>query len=66
MPAPHENPPKEYGQWAGNPRGQRADEAKCIEAVWPKDGWIPYQCQRKRGHGPQGMYCRQHAKRYAE
>ena len=31
---------------------------KCIESVW--GGWTGHQCHRKRGHGPDGLYCRQH------
>ncbi len=52
-----------YGQWAGNPKGHPEDIAKCIKKVWPTDGYIiPHQCNRKRGHGPDGLYCKQHAK----
>lgn len=60
---PHENPPKVYGQWSGNPRGIPAKPDQCIKSVYG-DRWIPHQCTRKRGHGPKGMYCKQHAKRY--
>lgn len=53
-----------YGQWAGNPMGQREDPVRCIKEVWPQDGRsIPYQCLRKRGHGKDGLYCKQHAKK---
>ena len=39
-----------YGKWAGNPKGEREDKECCIEEVWPQQsGWIPYQCNRKRG-----------------
>ena len=35
----------------------------CIEEVWPRDRWsVPYQCTRRRGHGKDGLYCKQHAK----
>ena len=58
---------RRYGQWAGNPEGMREDPALCIEEVWPSGGaWIPRQCARKRGHGPDGLYCKQHAKRHTE
>jgi hypothetical protein len=54
-----------YGVWAGCPQGQAEDLTRCIEEVWPTDGsWIPYQCSRKRGHGPDGLYCKQHAKKH--
>lgn len=53
---------RRYGQWAGRSKGTREDPTKCIAEVWPSSGWIPYQCTRKRGHGPDGLYCKQHAK----
>jgi len=56
---------RRYGQWAGSEQGQPEDVTKCIEEVWPsarRGGWISYQCNRKRGHGPDGLYCKQHAK----
>jgi hypothetical protein len=58
---------RRYGCWAGNSAGTKEDESRCIEEVWPSSGgWIPYQCQRKRGHGPDGLYCKQHAKQHAK
>lgn len=33
-------------------------ETQCVEMVW--DHFASYQCQRKRGHGPGGRYCKQH------
>lgn len=52
-----------YGEWAGNPKGSKEDPERCITEVWPQyRGWIPGQCARKRGHGPDGEYCKQHAK----
>ena len=55
-----------YGVWQGCPLGQAEDLTRCIEEVWPSDGWVPYQCCRKRGHGPEGSYCKQHAKKYID
>lgn len=56
---------RRYGQWAGNPKGTPEDPECCIEEVWPtQGGWSPYQCSRKRGHGPDGLYCKQHAKKH--
>lgn len=54
--------PRRYGDWAGNPKGHAEDTKRCIVEVWPTsgNGWIPYQCSRKRGHGPDGLYCKQH------
>ena len=59
-----------YGDWAGNPSGTEECETDCITEVWPNrssgGGWAPYQCQRKRGFGPGGLYCKQHAKKLME
>ena len=58
-----------YGAWTGNPKGILEDETKCIEEVWPRgrvDGWFSWQCQRKRGYGPGGLYCKQHARKVEE
>lgn len=56
--------PRRYGQWAGNERGVAEDPKRCIEAVM--DGYHQKQCARKRGHGKDGLYCKQHAKRNPE
>ena len=59
-----------YGEWAGNPGGVKERAADCITEVWPSSygggGWAPYQCCRKRGFGPGGLYCKQHAKKLME
>lgn len=50
-----------YGDWAGNPRGQRPDPALCCETVWPPGrSMISGQCAKSRGHGPEGAYCAVH------
>jgi len=58
-----------YGQWAGNPKGQRENPQHCVVEVWPPGFWsIPRQCQRKRGHGEgdlAGLLCAHHARQYA-
>jgi hypothetical protein len=37
------------------------DEKRCIAKVFSKDRWChSYQCSRKRGHGPDGKYCKIH------
>jgi len=41
------------------------DPARCIVSVQPPGLWgigESHQCYRKRGHGPNGEYCKQHAK----
>jgi hypothetical protein len=55
----HEHPER-YAMWGGNPRGDKPDLACCIERVTSHH--ISYQCSRKLGHGPEGMYCKQHGK----
>lgn len=49
-----------YGTWAGNPSGDRYDPNRCAAEV--VDDWCHFQCSRKNGHGPDGLYCKQHAK----
>lgn len=53
-----------YDQWAGNPQGVKEDVSRCAEEIM--DGYHLVQCRRKRGHGPKGMYCKQHAKMVEE
>jgi hypothetical protein len=59
------NGKRRYSVWAGQPQGTPERVECCVEEVWPSGGnWIPRQCCRKRGHGPDGLYCKQHAKKY--
>jgi hypothetical protein len=60
------NGERRYGVWNGSPQGTPEDPERCIEDIWPhgNGGWIPYQCSRRRGHGPDGLYCKQHAKQH--
>lgn len=52
-----------YNTWAGNPKGHKYIEGRCAEEIWSSGrGSLPYQCSRKNGHGPDGLYCKQHAK----
>lgn len=52
---------EKYGDWAGNPNGRKPDPERCAQEVWPNErGAIPSQCARKRGHGPEGAFCKQH------
>ena len=50
-----------YGGWAGNPKGNPENKENCIEEVYGLD-WYSHQCTRKRGHGKDGLYCKQHTK----
>lgn len=58
---------RRYNSWAGNPKGDPENKERCVQHVYPQDyarGMISVQCSRKRGHGPDGLYCKQHAKNY--
>lgn len=58
--------PRRYNAWAGNPNGTPEDAQRCIAEVRERGGWPSYlQCGRKRGHGPNGEFCAQHAKAIA-
>ncbi len=53
---------RRYGSWAGNEKGNPEDTTKCIVEVHDSSrGCLSHQCRRKRGHGPDGLYCKQHA-----
>lgn len=51
-----------YGKWAGNPKGNKPDFKKCAEEIYPSGTWIPRQCSRSCGHGPDRAFCKTHAK----
>lgn len=53
---------RRYGKCAENLTGTAEDPDLCISEVWPQKpwGWHGYQCRRKRGYGPNGLYCKQH------
>ena len=38
------------------------DNTRCISRVFRVYEFFSHQCSRKRGHGPDGLYCKQHAK----
>lgn len=45
------------------------DPARCIREVSESGrfgGFHRSQCSRSNGHGPDGMYCKQHAKMFSE
>lgn len=52
--------PRRYGQCAYNEKGHPEDPERCIYELFGQ--YIGRQCSRKRGHGPGGLYCKQHAK----
>lgn len=54
---------RRYGCWAGNPDGTPEDITLCIVQVQERDPCgFDHQCFRKRGHGKDGLYCKQHAR----
>ncbi len=56
---------RRYGQWAGNEKGCPEKKECCIEEIPLYKGSFLYkQCERKRGHGLNGEYCKVHARRY--
>jgi hypothetical protein len=49
-----------YGTWYSSPyRGGRCSAPIPYRAISAKTRW---QCSRRNGHGPGGLYCRQHAR----
>ena len=58
---------KEHERHYGGYRGDKQipeDPTRCIEEVVSYATNFPnfHQCRRKRGYGPDGNYCKQHAK----
>jgi len=48
-----------YGEWAGNPRGDKYIEGQCAYEILK--GWIPTQCKKNNGYGPGWLYYKVHA-----
>jgi len=60
---PEEAAQVEYGT-PYRPIGYNA--TRCVERVHDGGRWPSFhQCQRKPGHGPGGLYCRQHGAKAA-
>jgi len=53
---------RRYSKNPENRKGTPEDPERCIHEVWPRRWPFSRQCYRKRGHGPDGLYCKQHAK----
>ena len=49
-----------YGEWAGKPQGTPYNPERCAYEVW--HNMTAYQCLRSPGYGPDGLYCKQHAR----
>ena len=61
VPAKQSDGLRRYGKWAGQPEGVKEDTSRCVAQV--RDDYMnSYQCCRKRGHGIEGLFCKQHAK----
>lgn len=50
-----------YGIESFNPKGQAYQENRCAFDIARRYG-CPGQCLKANGFGPEGIYCRQHAK----
>lgn len=55
-----------YSEWSGNPNGTPEDITRCVAEVYHRNsfGRRP-QCHKLRGFGPNGEYCKIHAKKLA-
>lgn len=51
-----------YGSWAGNPNGHKYHFGKCAYSYYQQRSYISRQCGCNNGHGPNGLYCKRHAK----
>jgi len=38
---------------------EKAD--RCVQRIYGRRGLITWQCPRKRGHGPDGRFCKMHS-----
>lgn len=53
---------KVYGAWAGDEKGTPYNPDQCAQEVRDiHSSYQIYQCSRKKGYGPDGLYCKQHA-----
>jgi hypothetical protein len=52
-----------YNTWAGNPKGNAYNPARCAAVVSGSgQSILSCQCRRRGGHGTDALFCRQHAK----
>lgn len=57
---------RRYGAWAGAPVEYPERVEDCVvEVSVGRRNALFHQCGRRRGHGPLGLYCRQHARMLA-
>jgi len=58
---------RRYGTWGGNPKGTPEDTTRCIEEVWERGRAVSHhQCNKKRGYGKDGLYCKIHDHEYVK
>ena len=56
-----------YGAYPAGESGVAYDPTRCAEEVFDlKAAVIRFQCPRRNGKGPDGLYCGIHARRYRE
>lgn len=56
-PKPEADGLRRYGGHWGK---RREDTTRCITAIWNSRWRHNEQCKRPRGHGPDGLHCKQH------
>ena len=58
----------EAREWKYGPPydGKAYSDSRCAYNVFPPGRWGSYQCLRKPGHGPDKLYCKQHAKKVGD
>lgn len=57
---------RRYDELAAFPIRQRENLTRCAAEVPTESGWHWRQCGRPRGHGIDGLLCRQHAAKMAQ
>jgi hypothetical protein len=51
---------RKHTRFYGTPSKQVPEDLERCAARISRHPWHTDQCQRKRGHGPAGAYCKQH------
>ena len=54
-------PRRSYGATSYNPNGVPENPANCVYKISGRKDMVSRQCSLRRGQGPGGLYCRQHA-----
>lgn len=53
---------RRYDNTGINEGGSAYNPGRCAAEVYGLHGWHYYQCARRPGKGPDGLYCTQHAR----